>query len=94
MPPPKSSGTGSDVAAPDYAKVWSDKVAAELVGKAIVAVRYLTEEEREELGWYDRSVVLQLDDGTLIWPSRDDEGNGAGALFTTIDEVPTVPVIP
>lgn len=82
------------MAAPDYAKVWSDKVAAELVGKAIVAVRYLTEEEREELGWYDRSVVLQLDDGTLIWPSRDDEGNGAGALFTTIDEVPTVPVIP
>lgn len=82
------------MATPDYAKVWGDKVAAELVGKAIVAVRYLTEEEREELGWYDRSVVIQLDDGTLIWPSRDDEGNGAGALFTTLEELPTVPVIP
>lgn len=78
----------------DYAKVWGEKVAKELVGKAITAVRYLTEEEREELGWHDRSVVIQLSDGTLLWPSRDDEGNGAGALFTTIEELPTVPVIP
>lgn len=78
----------------DYAKTWGDKVAKQLVGKAIVAVRYLTEEEREDLGWYNRSVVIQLDDGTLIWPSQDDEGNGAGALFTTLDELPTVPVIP
>jgi len=74
--------------------VWGDKVARELVGKAIVAVRYLTEEEREELDWHDRSVVIQLSDGTLLWPSRDDEGNGAGALFTTIKALPTVPVIP
>jgi hypothetical protein len=78
----------------DYAKVWGDRVAKELVGKAIVAVRYLTEEEREELGWYSRSVVIQLSDGTLLWPSQDDEGNGAGALFTTIEALPTVPVIP
>lgn len=79
---------------PDYAKVWGDKVAKELVGKAIVAVRYLTEEERTELDWHDRSIVIQLSDGTLLWPSRDDEGNGAGALFTTIKDLPTVPVIP
>lgn len=78
----------------DHAKAWSDKVARELVGKVIVAVRYLTEEEREELHWHDRSVVIQLSDGTLLWPSRDDEGNGAGALFTTLESLPTVPVIP
>ena len=82
------------MATPDYAKAWGDKVAKQLVGKAIVAVRYLTEEERAELDWFDRSVVIQLDDGTLIWPSRDDEGNGAGALFTTLEELPTIPVIP
>lgn len=78
----------------DYAKTWGDKVAKELVGKTIVAVRYLTDEEREDLDWYNRSIVLQLSDGTLIWPSQDDEGNGAGALFTTIESLPTVPVIP
>ena len=77
----------------DHAKVWGDKVAKELVGKVITAVRYLTEEEREDLDWHDRSIVIQLSDGTLLWPSRDDEGNGAGALFTTIEELPTVPVI-
>lgn len=77
----------------DYAKTWGDKVAKELVGKVIVAVRYLTEEEREELGWYNRSIVIQLNDGTLIWPSQDDEGNDAGALFTTLAKLPTVPVI-
>ena len=82
------------MAVPDYAKEWGDKVAKELVGRAIVAVRYLTVEEREELGWSWRSIVIQLDDGTLLWPSQDDEGNGAGALFTTLKHLPTVPVVP
>lgn len=78
----------------DYAKIWGDKVAEFLVGKTITAVRYLTEQERDDLGWYERSVVLVLDDGSMLFPSRDDEGNGAGALFTTLEELPTVPVIP
>lgn len=78
----------------DYAKVWGDKVAKLLVGKTITAVRYLTEEEREDLCWHDRAVVITLNDGTVLFPSRDDEGNGAGALFTNSDELPTVPVIP
>lgn len=78
----------------DYAKIWGDRVADLLVGRTITAVRYLTEEERDDLGWYDRSVVIVLSDGVMLFPSRDDEGNGAGALFTTSDDLPTVPVIP
>jgi hypothetical protein len=27
------------------------------------------------------ATVLVLDDGTILYPSRDDEGNGPGALF-------------
>jgi hypothetical protein len=45
------------------------------------------------LYWFERGIVLELDDGTSIFPSRDDEGNGPGALFTNHDALPVVPVI-
>ena len=37
--------------------------------------------------------VMQLDDGNLVYPSQDDEGNGAGALFTNDKKNPTLPVL-
>lgn len=77
----------------DYAKTWAEKAAAVLVGKTITGVRYLTEKERETLGWRNRSLALILDDGTYLWPSADDEGNGAGALFTTNPDLDVIPVI-
>jgi hypothetical protein len=33
------------------------------------------------LGWSSRSIVIHFTDGTVIFPSADDEGNNAGALF-------------
>jgi hypothetical protein len=47
----------------------------------------------ENLGWDKSGIVLMLDDGTYIYPSRDDEGNGAGALFTSHADLPVIPVI-
>ena len=52
-----------------------------LVGRAIKRVRYLTPHERETLAISKSGVVLELDNGTLLWPMADDEGNRAGALF-------------
>jgi len=52
-----------------------------LVGLRIVAARYMTTEEMEATGFFHAPVVLQLGDGTLLYPGRDDEGNDAGALF-------------
>lgn len=72
---------------------WGALAAKALVGRTIVGARYLTEEESRQLGWYNRTVILKLDDGSLIWPSRDDEGNGAGAMFTNIPDLETIPVI-
>ena len=72
---------------------WERKAAQVLVGRTIKAVRYLYPEEVENLGWYSRSVVFELDNGTLVWPSTDDEGNDAGALFTTDERADTLPVI-
>ena len=78
----------------DYAQQWGDKATLLLVGKTIKRVRYLTEKEREGLGWSKRSLVLILDDGTYLWPSADDEGNNAGSFFTTDSNLLTIPTIP
>jgi hypothetical protein len=77
-------------------KIWNDKAESLLKGKKIVDVRYMTEKERDMLGWQSRCVIIILDDGTSIYPSRDDEGNDAGALF--VDNIEndlseTLPVI-
>jgi hypothetical protein len=62
-------------------KYWIDIAKSVLLNRKIVEVRYLTEQEMEMLGWYKRAVVFILDDGTIVYPSQDDEGNNAGALF-------------
>ena len=72
---------------------WEDKASMVLAGKTIKAVRYLTQQEAKSLGWDTRSVVFELDNGVLVWASADDEGNDAGALFTTDKRVCTLPVI-
>ena len=72
---------------------WTEVAAKQLLGKKIVRVRYLSQTEAEELGWNERPVVIQLDDGNLIYPSIDDEGNGAGVLFTNDKENLVLPIL-
>jgi hypothetical protein len=72
---------------------WEKAAQDLLVGRTIVAARYLDKKEATRLGWHTRSVIFELDDGTLLWPSMDDEGNGAGAMFTTDRNQPTLPVL-
>jgi hypothetical protein len=59
---------------------WTQEASRILLNKKIVQVRYMTDAEQQAFGWYHKAVVLQLDDNTLVFPSRDDEGNDAGAL--------------
>ena len=60
-------------------------MSAEFVGKRIVDVRPMTPEELQLEGWdapmFGTVPVFVLDDGTLIYPSQDAEGNGPGELF-------------
>ena len=72
---------------------WTGYAAEKLVGRTIKNVRYLSDDEKETLDWDSGSLVIELDDGNSIFPSADDEGNGPGALFTTYDDLPTIPVI-
>jgi hypothetical protein len=50
----------------------------------------MTEEELAAEDWMATAgyvpVVLELDDGGLLYPSRDPEGNGPGALFGRTSE--------
>jgi len=55
-----------------------------LVGKKVKEIRPMTDAELKEEGWdgcSESAPVLVFEDGTRIFPSRDNEGNGPGALF-------------
>lgn len=74
-------------------KQWSREVADKLVGRKIVGVRYMTADEVKDCGWFNAAILIKLDDGTLLYPQSDDEGNAAGAIATTNEELPVIPVI-
>ena len=65
---------------------WTKQAEQVLLGRTIVKVRYMTEAECNEQIWSHRAIVLELDNGVLVYPSRDDEGNDAGALLTSLDQ--------
>lgn len=64
------------------------------VGCKISKVRYQTPEEQEEHGWHRPGVVLELEDGGIIYASQDDEGNGPGTFFAVTKDGDPVYVFP
>jgi hypothetical protein len=52
-----------------------------LVGKKVVGVRYMTKKEMNAEGWDEKTEAIQFDDGSIVYASRDPEGNGPGCLF-------------
>lgn len=53
----------------------------ELIGRTIVDVRDMTQDEKDEMDWYGVCPVLILDNGQEVTISQDPEGNGPGWLF-------------
>ena len=53
----------------------------EIISKKIKEVRYLTDKELDYEGWEAPCLVLVLEGNTLLYPSKDAEGNGPGRLF-------------
>lgn len=51
------------------------------IGRTIVATRRATTNPFDFDPHYDHPAALVLDDGTEVIASRDEEGNGPGALF-------------
>lgn len=59
---------------------WLEHARSKLKGRRITDVRYITRKEANDQDWIYRCIVLQLDDGSIVFPTADDEGNDAGVL--------------
>ena len=79
----------------DIESKWTEIAKRQLVGRTITDVFYLSPKDAKELCGWDagRPIVLRLDDGNMVYPSRDDEGNDAGALFTNDPDESVFPVL-
>ena len=77
----------------DMTKKWADRFSIVLVGKTIKSVRYLYTVERRDMGWYNKSLVIFFTDGTYMYSSADNEGNDAGAYFTSIRDMEVIPIL-
>ncbi len=68
---------------PEAIAKWYHDAYADVIGKTIVDVRPLTDDEFDIVfggdGWGAHAFVL--DDGTCIIPASDEEGNGPGSSF-------------
>jgi len=71
---------------------WSGDATKIFKGKVIDRIEYLTDEEVENMGWYDTAPVILFTDGHWMIASTDDEGNAAGALFTSSKKMMIIPV--
>jgi|7_EtaG_2_1085326.scaffolds.fasta_scaffold51243_2 hypothetical protein len=60
---------------------WTKMASDVLVGKTIKSVEYLSISEMEHALWYNRPLVITFNDGSILIPQTDDEGNDGGALY-------------
>ena len=72
---------------------WTTVAYAMLIGLRVKNVRYMTEGEALAMGWTKRPAVIEFDNGLQVYASADDEGNDGGALFTTDEVRPVLPVL-
>ena len=77
----------------DIEKYWTELTAKHLVGKKIVKVEYFPKDMMEDMMWHSRPITIHLEDGNIITPQMDDEGNDGGAMLTTFEDLGTIPVI-
>lgn len=56
-----------------------------LIGRRIVEIRLMTKDETFARGWDyfpgSSTIVIKLDDGTVLYAAQDSECNGPGAFF-------------
>ena len=60
---------------------WKNRLSPEILGQRIVRVRYMTKTEAEDWGWYCCPLMMMLENGTWLIPSKDDENNDGGDLY-------------
>jgi len=74
-------------------KKWLEKVESALIGRKIIKVKYLNSKTSMDVfGWNYQPFEIYLDNGVILTPSADDEGNNAGAIFTNVEEIGVIGV--
>ena len=66
------------------------KARKQLLGRTISNIRFMTEEEMNNNGWSQRGIVFILDDGNIIYPMSDEEGNDSGAMGTSYNSLEVI----
>ena len=61
-----------------------------LLGQKVKEIRWLTKEEADESGWYYQPIQITFENGVMLAPMSDDEGNEAGAMATNIPSMETI----
>ena len=61
---------------------WGGLASKFLVGKTIKLVRYMNDDELDDMGWDTANLVIFFTDGSHIFASMDDEGNDSGVLLS------------
>lgn len=62
---------------------WNEEARKHLLGKTVKAASFMRPDEAEAMGWdggEHSCLVIEFTDGSLIYASQDDEGNGPGFL--------------
>lgn len=65
-------------------KYWTKVAEEALLGRRILKVEYMSNEECNEYGWYKKPITFILDNGTRVIAQMDDEGNDGGVLTCLI----------
>lgn len=70
----------------DLDKYWVDRARDILKGRTIKAVNYISDRDADENLFSKRGLIILLDNGTMLYPMCDDEGNDFGAIHYTTKE--------
>lgn len=70
-----------------------------VIGAIIVDVRPMTQAELDTEAWevyphHVAPIAIVLSTGAILYPSRDEEGNGPGVLFGILPDKSTIMVMP
>ena len=65
----------------------------DLLGRTITSVRYMNDSEANQRMWDSKPLIIELDTDYIIYPSKDDEGNNGGSIFTGDEVNYTLPTL-
>lgn len=66
------------------------KAKKQMLGRTITNIRYMSEQECNNNMWDKRGVVIELDDGNILYPMCDEEGNNSGVIGTSYNNLQTI----